>query len=743
MRASPTLHRWLLIGLVVAHVALGVWYGVAVPLWEAPDEPDHYVYARYLAVERRFPTEMMPILHPDTDEAHQPPIYYIVGALLIPLLGPEPVLIRQNPYFSWGPGPTRNAWVFHNADEWFPYQEWVLSAHWMRVLSALFDALAIWAVWRLCLVVFPERPWLALGAAALNALRPGLLATSGSISNDATVAAFGTITFLLLARMWRDGVTAGRSLAVGTALGLTLVSKENALAIVPAVGLWPVWLTWRRYGPAGWRAAIGPVLATGLIVGLTTAVVGGWWFARNMVLHGAPIQRELSGFSEMPLSALSPLRVVEAAAMYNATWWGSFGWQLLFLPTSWNVVLGAFLLFMLVGIGPALWRERGSSRLETLLWLLAAGLLVFAVTEFRRQLSPQPGRDHARYWLPAIGPISLLLWLGMIDLAGRLRLRWLPAAAVGGLAVLSVATVPLVIAPNFPEPVPVRPSIARWQPQHPAAADFGGAVRLAGYDAPASATPGGTLALDLYWEILAPTRVDHTVFVHLVDAGGEKRAQGDGPIGTFEYGTTRLLPGEAVRSRHALALPTDLAAGRYTVVVGVYPTGAALERLPVSATAFGVAQSAVRLAAVDVAGARASEPRAVVYGGALKLAGVRLAPAAPVGAPLEVDLEWEMLAPVDREYKVFVHLVDEADQPRAQSDGPLEIVDYPVVRWRPGEQLRTRRSLPLDGSFRPGQYRLLVGLYDPAQPSQRLSILSSDVPTANHAARVAQVEIRP
>jgi hypothetical protein len=143
-----------------------------------------------------------------------------------------------------------------------------------------------------------------------------------------------------------------------------------------------------------------------------------------------------------------------------------------------------------------------------------------------------------------------------------------------------------------------------------------------------------------------------------------------------------------------------------------------------------------------VVGPRASEPRAVVYGGALKLAGVRLPAAARGGAPLEVDLEWESLAPVDRDYKVFVHLVDEADQPRAQSDGPLEILDYPVVRWQPGEQLRTRRSLQLDQGFRPGQYRLLVGLYDPARPSQRLPILSSDVPTANQAARVGEVEIR-
>ena len=61
------------------------------------------------------------------------------------------------------------------------------------------------------------------------------------------------------------------------------------------------------------------------------------------------------------------------------------------------------------------------------------------------------------------------------------------------------------VGPGFPEPVPVRPSIARWPVQHATAADFGRAVRLAGYAAPASAAPGGALALDLYWEVLGPT----------------------------------------------------------------------------------------------------------------------------------------------------------------------------------------------------------------------------------------------
>src|SRR5262249_2873822 len=94
MRAGSTIHGWLLAGLIVGHSPLGVWHGLAAPLWEAPDEPAHYQSAWFLAPERRFPSEMIPLLSAAPDETPQPPLYYVAGALLIPLLGPEPVLIR-------------------------------------------------------------------------------------------------------------------------------------------------------------------------------------------------------------------------------------------------------------------------------------------------------------------------------------------------------------------------------------------------------------------------------------------------------------------------------------------------------------------------------------------------------------------------------------------------------------------------------------------------------------------------
>lgn len=311
------------------------------------------------------------------------------------------------------------------------------------------------------------------------------------------------------------------------------------------------------------------------------------------------------------------------------------------------------------------------------------------------------------------------------------------------MATLSIATPLLVIAPNFPEPQPVRPSVARWRPELPAGADFGGAIRLAGFAAPATATPGATVDVQLYWEMLARTSVDHSAFVHIVDAAGERQAQGDGPIGTFEYGTTRLVVGESPRSSHRVALPTALEPGRYTLVVGVYPSQAALERLPVVASGQGVAHNALRLAPLDVTGPppAGTQARAVLFGGALELAAARLPGRARPGDPLAVELEWRTVAPPGRDYSLFLHLVDGSNAPRAQNDGPLTLPDYPVGRWHIGDLLRIRRTLAIPPSLPPGRYRLLVGLYDPAQPAARLPITRADVPITADSAELGVVEV--
>jgi len=95
---------------------------------------------------------------------------------------------------------------------------------------------------------------------------------------------------------------------------------------------------------------------------------------------------------------------------------------------------------------------------------------------------------------------------------------------------------------------------------------------LSGYSLSSDASrPGDTLEVTLYWEALTPMAVDFTVFVHLLGPDGQMVAQHDGqPQGEVPIPTSSWRQGERLRDIHPLALPPDLPAGNYQLVMGVY-----------------------------------------------------------------------------------------------------------------------------------------------------------------------------
>jgi 4-amino-4-deoxy-L-arabinose transferase-like glycosyltransferase len=103
-------------------------------------------------------------------------------------------------------------------------------------------------------------------------------------------------------------------------------------------------------------------------------------------------------------------------------------------------------------------------------------------------------------------------------------------------------------------------------------ADFGGQVRLAGYTFELAAA-----RLRLVWQAAPHAAVDYTVFVHIVDAAGQRVAGADAqpPVPASQWGR-----GEVIVDERSLPL-AGLPAGEYHLVVGLYrpDTGA---RLPVA-----------------------------------------------------------------------------------------------------------------------------------------------------------------
>jgi len=104
-------------------------------------------------------------------------------------------------------------------------------------------------------------------------------------------------------------------------------------------------------------------------------------------------------------------------------------------------------------------------------------------------------------------------------------------------------------------------------PTHTFDARIGEIARLIGYDW--SDTPGAQ-RLVLYWHALATSETSYTVFVHLVDADGAIRAQGDQIPGAGAYPTTSWVKGEYLVDVYDLVLPRGASLDAYTLRVGMY-----------------------------------------------------------------------------------------------------------------------------------------------------------------------------
>jgi mannosyltransferase len=128
------------------------------------------------------------------------------------------------------------------------------------------------------------------------------------------------------------------------------------------------------------------------------------------------------------------------------------------------------------------------------------------------------------------------------------------------------------------------------QPTVKLSATFGGELRLRGYSLDlfdGAVRPGGSLPVTLYWAAaVRPTRA-YTMFLHLCrDCNAPPLAQDDGPPlqGYDPAGvTTTWRVNGPVHDERALELPKSLPLGRYTLLLGIYPTGDPSEdaRLPV------------------------------------------------------------------------------------------------------------------------------------------------------------------
>jgi hypothetical protein len=123
----------------------------------------------------------------------------------------------------------------------------------------------------------------------------------------------------------------------------------------------------------------------------------------------------------------------------------------------------------------------------------------------------------------------------------------------------------------------------RTGPSHPLRAEFGGQMRLLGYDlAPAAAMPGTILHLTLYWEAMGEVAANYTTFVQLLGPDGYIYAQHDRLTGDDAYPTSHWQPGAVIFNPHTLTVSPGTPPGNYRLIAGLYVADRNLPRLPIT-----------------------------------------------------------------------------------------------------------------------------------------------------------------
>jgi hypothetical protein len=570
-----------IIAILVAYAVLAGAYSVIMPLGEAPDEVSHYSYARFMAEHWALPSPAGPA----RGEVFQPPLYYALGALATAWIPDSGLVIKANNDFTLAEGDVTPNVLLHTHQEDLPYQGDVLAWHLMRLISVALGAVTVWATYALTRLVFPGRPYLALGAAAFNAFLPEFLFLSGSFNNDTLVATLSGLTLLQIVRVVTgEGTTAPRAaswVSLGLLLGLGFWTKMSMLAFWPLAGLAVVMAAPRE---AGGKAA-GRIARAAVLTGAPALLVAAPWAVHNLLASGDPlgwgILRQVTDAVTGPLSLADYQRL---ATQFYQSFWGRFGGAAqVTLPAAVYAGLGALTAVALAGDLRLAWRMWRGGGNPTTMWaaallglhgLIIAGLLLI-------WWNTNQGTGQGRLAYPTLSAISVFFAAGLaawLPGAGRDRSGrgWGPlamAGLAGGMLVLSATVLFGYLQPMYgPAPriaLTDVPAAARRGPF-----DFGGEIRLLGWSIERNIlAPGDVVSVTLYWQALQNPPEDYRLLLLLQHDADEPVWNKDGSPSAGRDSTDQWHQGDVIFARHRLALAADAPTGHYRLLAGVHPFG--------------------------------------------------------------------------------------------------------------------------------------------------------------------------
>jgi len=220
-------------------------YAANVPDIGAPDERQHANYVQHLLDGNGFPVFKPNVADSGEHyEDHQPPLFYLAEA----------------GFANWSVFPTSTRQTLTSSDGLTPSS--ALERFWVFSISGFGDLAGQKSSW----------------AAAITAMLPMNCALSGAISNDPLLFMICTWTLAVCANALRQGWNLRLAIAAGTLVGLGILTKTTAVALLPIL-LLAVALPQKQRPTWGMFAVAAVILA----------ILAVPWLVRNQQEYGDPL----------------------------------------------------------------------------------------------------------------------------------------------------------------------------------------------------------------------------------------------------------------------------------------------------------------------------------------------------------------------------------------------------------------------------------------------------------------------
>ena len=492
--------------LLVIFLFKGILITLIFPPYSGHDEVTHYAYLKILAEEGRVP------IIPDLDEwraaydsggdwqsfdqipdalykyaDNMPDAEYPTDYVTADWFGGEPNPVRA---ISFGDVHYPSGWIYTGNHPPLFYLLMVpvfkavqgldidTQIYFFRLATIPFGMVTVLLAYLTTRTIFPRDRFLAMTVPAFVAFQPQIAYESAMLNNDILAIMFTSAVIWMIAVGLRKRFPLWNCLWMGLLLGLAIISKSTAVAVIPLIAFAMV------IG-LGWRS-IREWLPKGLLTAGVAALVGLPWFIFMITTYGDPTALNrvsaLQGWWNYGGGeGRSIWSMLSDKTFFWERWdetWGAFGWRLIQLDTNSSTLLQVLLWITLIAtVGLAIYairflrlqrwmtaeeergRDPGEIRLhadETLAlnpWQVTAVLTMgaacvigyYSILQFGTTFS----LTQARYFFPMIVPGALLFMLGVRSWFPRRWLSWVGAATFLGLVLLNLIIYTAYVIPYW------------------------------------------------------------------------------------------------------------------------------------------------------------------------------------------------------------------------------------------------------------------------------------------------------